>query len=191
MRARRPCCIPRSKRSIATLGDGCSCGVSAADSHPNKIAATHDLDLHSDFAHEEPREKDEDGHADDEPELLRAEQATTGRVPLARVRVVRVPEHDKHPGEREADPARGSACGEVTAWSGAHQPTKRWYRSNVLHGVRGERARGRWQTHLWWVFRTQGKAERMETMTAMLVRTPITSTASWFTSWLTKISTTL
>lgn len=33
MRARSPCCMPRSKRRIATLGDGCRSFVSVCCAH--------------------------------------------------------------------------------------------------------------------------------------------------------------
>lgn len=36
---------------------------------------------------------------------------------------------------------------------------------------------------LWWVFRTQGKADAMETPTIIFVKTPMASTATWLFLW--------
>ena len=42
-------------------------------------------------------------------------------------------------------------------------------------------------THLWCVFLTHGNALKIETATAMVVKTPITRTTGWLTLWSAKI----
>lgn len=69
IRARRPCCIPRSKRRMATFGDGCSGGVEEDRGTVSRTRArrepgldqdegTHHFDVHFDLSHGEPWDED-------------------------------------------------------------------------------------------------------------------------------------
>lgn len=60
IRARRPCCIPRSRRTIATFGEGCrSCQLRRDGSGtPRHGACTHNLNVAGDLPHCEPGDQD-------------------------------------------------------------------------------------------------------------------------------------
>ena len=55
MRARRPCCIPRSNRRIATFGDGY---WTMRDGRRLDTSITHHFNIHWDFTDREPRNED-------------------------------------------------------------------------------------------------------------------------------------
>lgn len=55
IRVRRPCCMPRSKRKIATFGDGCGGRGALHDCARLPLAkGTHHFDINSHLSHGEP-----------------------------------------------------------------------------------------------------------------------------------------
>ena len=69
-------------------------------------AGTHDFDLDLDAASEDPREGDEDSHANDKPELLLAPKVVGSGVPvLAWAVVPGLIEDNEDPGRHETRPA--------------------------------------------------------------------------------------
>lgn len=123
----------------------------------------------------------QDGHEHGEPELLGGDERVRIDAPLAGLEVVGVAEHDEDPGCLMFFVSLlfftllfvFSRGGKLTA--SPNQPINRWWPSNTL----------------WWLFRTQGNALRIEIITSTLVMIPVAMTAAWVEARWIRMSTTL
>ena len=110
--------MPRSNRTIATLGDGYV--FCQPESHSRR-STTYNLNLDGDFTNKDPRKNDptndvndmlndrvrnlQNCHSRREPEFLRAHKMETRWVPCTRVRIVAVAHDDEDPGTGKSQPA--------------------------------------------------------------------------------------
>ena len=96
MRARSPCCMPRSKRRTATLGDGYACFSvnSIRTAHPT---CTHNFDVDFNFAHRKPRNENEDCHAENKPEVLLRGYVPSTKVPRLGLDIIRIAKDGENP----------------------------------------------------------------------------------------------
>lgn len=158
----------------------------------------------------------QESHHDCKPKVLLFNKMQSIRIPGVCVQVVSIPEYNENPcwfNKLKIDNRTWrlpeTYCISVQALRGpglSVEPKIQERKSRTIQWT-GDVFRIRWievhhesiyqanldskrWAYLWWVFRTQGKADSMDTAMAIFVTTPIARTASWVFLWFMKFITT-
>jgi len=98
MRVNKPCWSPRSKRRIATLGDGISTSTGTSLTVNQGIRILQAARCEKQQTIDGVRSGSQDRHSETKPEVLLLQHPDTVGVPLVFIDVVAVPQYDEYPG---------------------------------------------------------------------------------------------
>jgi len=98
IRVSKPCWSPRSKRMIATLGDGISTLTGTSLTVSQGIRILQSVRREKQRTMGEANSGSQDSHPGAEPEVLLPQYPNAIGVPLVLIDVIAVPQHDKYPG---------------------------------------------------------------------------------------------